>query len=52
MDFDAGSDNWCTVYQDVNDVVQEFPGDINMRTEAVDIIMDYMNEYQSYCRSR
>ena len=44
--------NWCLVYQDVNQVLEDFSGDYNMRTEAMDIIMDYMNEYQSYCTSR
>ena len=41
--------NWCQVYQDVNQVVEDFPGDYNMRPEAIDIIMEYMNGYQSYC---
>ncbi|HBL62133.1 MAG TPA: hypothetical protein DDZ80_28140 [Cyanobacteria bacterium UBA8803] len=49
--FDAGPDNWCEVYHTVNSTVEEFPGDRNMRPEAVDIIMDYMNSYEPYCNS-
>ncbi|HBK63653.1 MAG TPA: hypothetical protein DD000_09065 [Cyanobacteria bacterium UBA11166] len=52
IDLTENSDNWCLVYQDVNQVVEDFPGDYNMRTEAIDIIMEYMNSYQSYCNSR
>lgn len=49
--FDSGPDNWCGVYETVNSVVQNFQGKRNMRPEAVKIIMDYIQLYQTDCGS-
>jgi hypothetical protein len=50
-EFAVGPDNWCSVYETVESVVDDFPGEKNMRPQAVEIIMDYIGNYQKYCTS-
>lgn len=40
---------WCDVYKTVSTVVKNFPPERNMRPPAVDIIMEYIQNYQEYC---
>lgn len=48
-EFDRGPANWCAVYETVQGTVEEFQGERNMRPEAVDIIMDYIELYKDDC---
>jgi hypothetical protein len=46
----ADFSQWCDVYQTVSIVVKNFPPERNMRPTAVDIIMEYIQNYQEYCK--
>lgn len=48
-EFRRGPANWCAVYETVQGTVEEFPGERNMRPQAVQIIMDYIGIYEKYC---
>lgn len=48
--FQVGPDNWCAVYEGVNSVVQRASSKRNMRPEAINIVMDYIESYQDWCR--
>lgn len=41
--------SWCDRYRMPTAVVEQYRGRENMRPEAVDIIMEYMNLYKDYC---
>jgi hypothetical protein len=41
--------DWCGVYNLVNGEIANFRGERNMRSQAVQIVMDYINLYQEYC---
>lgn len=42
--------DWCGVYKVVTGVIIGFPGERNMRSQAVEIVMDYIAPHQDYCR--
>lgn len=50
-EFREGPQNWCEVYQVVNSEIESFPGEPNMRPEAVNEIMDYIGLYRRECVS-
>lgn len=50
--FRLGEGNWCSVYEAVNTVVTNFPGKRNMRPQAVEIVMDYIESYRDWCSPR
>ena len=42
--------DWCAAYKIVTGVVIGFPGQRNMRSQAVEIVLNYMASHQQYCR--
>ncbi|QIZ73283.1 hypothetical protein [Oxynema aestuarii] len=42
-------ERWCGVYQGVDTALKKYPFETDMRPEAVDIIMGYIEGYQDYC---
>lgn len=41
--------DWCGVYKNITGEIANFRGDRNMRSQAVQIVLDYINLYQEYC---
>lgn len=42
--------DWCAAYKIIRGVVIGFPGQRNMRSQAVEIVLNYMDSHQQYCR--
>lgn len=42
--------DWCAAYKIVTGVVINFPGQRNMRSQAVEIVLNYMASHQQYCK--
>lgn len=50
-EFQVGPGNWCAVYQGMNSAIEGFPGDRNMRPDAIAAIVDYIDLYRNECAS-
>jgi hypothetical protein len=44
--------DWCGVYNLVTGEIANFRGERNMRSQAVQIVMDYIKLYQEYCEKK
>lgn len=44
--------DWCNVYKIVTGEIADFRGDRNMRSQAVQIVLDYINLHQEYCQQK
>lgn len=44
--------DWCSVYKIVTGEIADFRGDRNMRSQAVQIVVDYINLHQEYCQQK
>ena len=47
----AMQDDWCVVFTSVNQTVEGFKGERNLRDEATKIIMEYITLYKSACKT-